>query len=231
MTTPDMTPPQEAKEPRKAASEYGQLLASLLRQRKESGKGGSPAQQASWRRRRAALRRGSSPHTESYAYPYVLPYIGGISSPTRKSVAIQLAALLAEFDKIPIFEKGQDPEKKTEWRDFGTWCNLVSRALAAEHGSSFELDPDNPDIIAQRLSSLATLDTFNAIATVRRIMAIACRLPNPPALDYWDLFYTFFHWGKGFTTASLNVRRRPLMSYYSAAPAVSPDRDVTATEQ
>lgn len=221
-----MTPPKQ-----KVGTEFDQLLAALIKQRKNGGKDGSPAQQGSWRRKKAALRRGSSLHTESYAYPYVLPYIGDISSLSQRRVAIQLAALLAEFDKIPVLEKTKDPKEKKEWRDLGTWCNLVSRALAAEQGASFELNPDNPDIIAHRLSYLATLDTFNAIASIRRIMAIACRLTNPPAMNYWDLFYTFFRWGKGFTTASLNVRRQPLMSYYSAVPTKNSNSDINVTEK
>lgn len=226
-----MTRSEQPSPRNKTNNEFEQLLSTLLNQRRLGSKNGSAAQQVAWRRKRAALRRGSSPHTESYAYPYVLPYITDVTSPSKRSVAIQLAALIAEFEKIPILESSKDPHKKNEWRDFGTWCNLVSRAIAAERGINFELDPDKDDIIAHRLRYLETLDATSAIASVRRIMVIASRLPNPPAINYRDLFCTFFYWGKGFTANSLNVRRRPLQSYYSAVTPQAPGDKPSTSEK
>lgn len=216
---------QTAEQKRKPA-DFAQLLNVLLALRKKGGNDGTPAQRATWRRQRSALRKGASQQSETYAYPYVLPYIPQIKSPAQRTVAIQLAALFAEFDRIPIYEKQAD--KKMERRDFGTWCNLVSEGVARENGKTFELDPADPDIIAHRLTYLATLDAQQGIATVRRIMAIASGLSNPPAIDYWDLFATFMHWGKGFSEASTRVRNRPLASYYAAFRTKKPADDQSA---
>lgn len=210
-------PPEEkslAPQKKHNSPEYAQLLSVLLASRKNGGADGSPSQRASWRRQRSALRKGVSPQSETYAYPYVLPYIPRIRSTDQRSIALQLAALFAEFDHIPIFDENSSAEKGR--RDFGTWCNRVSEALALENGRQFELDPAAPDIVANRLAYLSTLEPDQAIATVRRIMAIASKLSTPPAIDYWDLFSTFMHWGKGFSDASLHVRNRPLASYYAA---------------
>lgn len=176
-----------------------------------------------WRRTRAELRRGASAHTESYAYPHVLPYTDPHMSTRTKTTLIRLFAAAAEFEAIPQFRRTPELNRRT----FGQWCYLVSAALARSRNDTYTADPDEPDAIGQRLQFLHTLDTEQALLTVTRIMKLASSLPGPvPALDYFDLFRMFLRWGNGLSPESQHVRRRILRDYYSAyaspAPTTSP---------
>lgn len=172
-----------------------------------------------WRRTRAELRRGASPHTESYAYPHVLPYTDPHMSPRHKTTLIRLFATAAEFEEIPQFHRSPELSR----RNFGQWCYLVSSALARSRGELYEADPDAPDAVGQRLQFLHALDTEQALLTVTRIMKLASSLPGPiPALDYFDLFHTFLHWGNGLSPESQHVRRGILRDYYSAYASPTP---------
>lgn len=173
---------------------------------------------AQWRRTRANLRRGNTLATEHYAYPYVLPYLQEGAPTLTKSVALHLAAIAAEYDQIPVFESAED----CKHRSLGQWCNLVSRGLAERHGNPVVLDPTTPDSIASRLMYLPSQDVIAAITSIRRIMALASQLDRVPALDFKDLFETFFYWGNGLSNNSVRRRRRVLEDYYSGFNASHP---------
>ncbi|AWB82408.1 type I-E CRISPR-associated protein Cse2/CasB [Corynebacterium yudongzhengii] len=168
---------------------------------------------APWRKTRAALRKGNSPHTEHWAYPEVLPYADPTFSDEQKTILIRLFALVAEFDGITQY-RATEPSRH---RSFGQWAFHVSSALAKAKNESFTPNPDELDAVGQRLQFLHSLDGEEALANVSRIMQLASGLPGPvPAIDFYELFRTFLYWGKGFTPASQQVRRRILRDYFSA---------------
>lgn len=196
-----------------------QLGAILARRDSTSA---NPAQ---WRKVRSELRRGNSPHTEHYAYPHVLPYVSESSSQKEKTVLLRLFALVAEFSDIPQWRK---TEGEGGFRSFGKWAYSVSQALAKKRNEAFTLDPNSPDVIAQRLQQIHSLDAEQAILMVSRMMKIADGLPGPiPAIDYYGLFRTFLRWGDGFTSQSQHVRRSILRDYYSAFEPVSAENKNT----
>ena len=160
-----------------------------------------------WRRTRAFLRRGNSQSTEHYAYPFILPLLPADASPTTRTVALRLAALVAEFDAVPHIDS-----QETGFRSLGQWCNLISRKLAPGQET---LDPRHPDAVASRLVSLHTQNVDEAITTIRRIAALAGNTKDTPPLPVYDLFRIFFRWGNGFTESSQRVRRSVLQNYYS----------------
>lgn len=177
------------------------------------------ANQVSWRKTRAELRRGNSAHTEHYAYPYVLPWAGENASQRTQTVLLRLFALVAEFEDIP--QLGSDD---THHVGFGQWCYRVSAALARSRGENFVNDPGDPDAVAQRLRFLHTLDAEKAILNASRIMTIAQGLGTyAPAIDYYDLFRTFLRWGNGLSPQSQAVRRRLLRDYYAAYAPTTED--------
>lgn len=216
MTTSDTTEAPVAHSPEPWTLRLHQILA--LRDSARTNPG-------SWRKTRAELRRGASPHTEQYAYPYVLPWAGENASRHRQTALLRLFALVAEFDDIPQFS----PENG-KYLSFGSWCYRVSVALAKSRGDSFTNDPEDPDAVAQRLQFLHTLDTEQAILNASRIMQLANGLgANTPPLDYFDLFRTFLRWGNGFTPQSQAVRRRLLRDYYAAYSPSATDPNAPKT--
>ncbi|MDY3128288.1 MAG: type I-E CRISPR-associated protein Cse2/CasB [Corynebacterium sp.] len=190
---------------------WAPLLATVLNWRSGAGPDASKQQAAQWRKIRASLRRGASESTEHYAYPYVLPK-APFDSRLLKTTAVRLCALVAEHDKIPVFQATE----KTRYRSLGQWCNLVSHGLA---GDGVSLDPAKPDSVASRLAYIHTQTAPEAITTIRRIMDVAAKLDTVPALDFYDLFATFFYWGNGFSAESVARRRRILQDYYSGFAA------------
>ena len=190
------------------------LLLQVLRQRKRgSSASAENAVTHAWPGIRANLRRGASEFTEHYAYPYVLPYLPEDASAKTKKVALMLSALYAEFDKIPEFTGSEEQPRRT----VGSWCQLVSLALQKKGAApTSELDPRKPDTVGSRLAYLHTQDAEEAITTLRRIFSIANSLEKPPAVDYEQVFRTFFYWGDGFSAQSKAVRRKVLEHYYSA---------------
>lgn len=189
----------------KPQSSWESRLSSFIRLRKDEN--------STARKTRAEMRRGSSPHTEHYAYPHVYPYIDSDLSEKQGKALLRLFALTAEFNKIPQFTRTEHNKR----RSFGQWAFLVSAALAQKQNESFVPDPENLDAVGQRLQFLHSLDAEEAILNVARIMNLASSLPSgSPALDYHDLFRTFLYWGNGFSPQAQNVRRRILRDYFSA---------------
>ena len=157
----------------------------------------------------AALRRGNSSITEHYAYPYVLPYTSNLKSKDQQTALLRVAAMLAEYGSIPNFD-----QQKSGYRSFGSWCFQLSNHLA--DGKRDPLDPDNPDAVGQRLAYLHTQNLEEAVLSVRRLLALATSLQNPPALDKYNLAKTLIYWGNGISPASREARRQILRDYYSA---------------
>lgn len=157
-----------------------------------------------------ALRRGNSSVTEHYAYPYVLPYASELKTKEQQTALLRVAAMLAEYREIPAFKR----ENGAGYRSFGSWCYHLSKHLS--DGKKANLDPDNPDLVGQRLAYLHTQPLEEAVLSIRRLLAIANVLQNPPALDKYDLAKTVIFWGNGLSPASQDNRRKLLRDYYSS---------------
>lgn len=158
----------------------------------------------------AALRRGNSPVTEHYAYPYVLPYATDLKSKEQQTALLRVTAMLAEYREIPDFDGGNGPG----YRSFGSWCYRLSKHLA--DGKQAVLNPDDPDVVGQRLTYLHTQPLEEAVLSIRRLLALANSLQNPPALDKHNLAKTIIFWGNGLSPASQDNRRKLLRDYYSS---------------
>ena len=156
----------------------------------------------------AALRRGSSSITEHYAYPYVLPYATDLKSKDQQTALLRVAAMLAEYRAIPNFDK----DKGGGYRSFGSWCYQLSKHIADKK----YLNPNNPDVVGQRLVYLHTQPLEEAALSIRRLLALANGLQNPPALDKHNLAKTIIYWGNGLSPASQEARRQILRDYYSS---------------
>lgn len=159
----------------------------------------------------AALRRGNSAVTENYAYPYVLPYTQGLKE-EQKTALLRIAAALAEYRDIPTFQK----DDRGGYRSFGSWCYQLSKRKAESESEGFKFNPDKPDTVGQRLAYLHTQNLEEAIQSVRRLLALASGLTNPPALDKQNLARTFLYWGNGLDPVSQENRRQILRDYYSS---------------
>lgn len=208
-----MTTPQPPK------VDWQQLCQSILMQRRAGTSSPSPQAASQWRKIRAALRKGSSETTAHSAFPYVLPHLDSRSGDRHKSVALALCALVAEYENIPEFQK-TDTQR---FRSVGQWCHFVSLSRANQHGDGLTLDPESPDAIASRLQYLHTLSAPEAVLAVRRIAAIASSQDQVPAMDFFQLFRTFFYWGDGLSAQSQRHRRRVLEDYYTSFSSIPTD--------
>lgn len=159
----------------------------------------------------AALRRGSSTVTEHYAYPYVLRYAQELEE-EQKTALLRIVAALAEYRDIPTFQK----DDRGGYRSFGSWCYQLSKRKAESESEGFKFNPDKPDTVGQRLAYLHTQNLEEAIQSVRRLLALASGLTNPPALDKQNLVRTFLYWGNGLDPVSQENRRQILRDYYSS---------------
>lgn len=176
----------------------------------------------------AALRRGSSSVTEHYAYPYVLPYASELKTKEQQTALLRVVAMLAEYRKIPAFTS----ENGAGHRSFGSWCYHLSTRIA-DGKKKTVLNPDDPDLVGQRLAYLHTQSLEEAILSIRRLLARANTLQNPPALDKYNLARTLIFWGNGLSPASQENRRQILRDYYSSFNYTLPqaEEDSTAEDQ
>ncbi len=158
----------------------------------------------------AALRRGSSLATEHYAYPYVLPYTSDFQSKEQQVALLRATAMLAEYRNIPTFDRANG----VGYRPFGSWCYLLSKHLS--EGKQASLNPDKPDVVGQRLAYLHTQSLEEAALNIRRLLALADGMHNPPDLDKYELVKTIIYWGNGLSPASQDNRRQVLRDYYSS---------------
>lgn len=163
---------------------------------------------------RALISRGLSSTTESWAIPYVAPYIENLNNKNEWTALLRSAAITAAFTKpnsgnwIP-HEAGQ----KTK---LGRWVYEVQRRSG--NGQAL-LNPSNPDPLAARLALLPNQELEEATQTVRRLLTAALgRLEGrtAPPLNYFDLTHMFVHWGNGLTENSKWIRTRPLYMFYSS---------------
>ncbi|MGV3246627.1 type I-E CRISPR-associated protein Cse2/CasB [Rothia sp. 11254D007CT] len=167
-------------------------------------------QESGYAKEISALRRGNSSITEHYAYPYVLPYATDFKSADQKTALLRVAAMLAEYRDIPTFDRGNG----AGYRSFGSWCYHLSKHLA--EGKQAVLNPDKPDVVGQRLAYLHTQSLEEAVLSIRRLLALANGLQNPPSLDKYNLAKTIIYWGNGLSPASQDNRRQVLRDYYSS---------------
>lgn len=156
----------------------------------------------------SALRRGNSPITEHYAYPHVLPYTADFKSQEQQTALLRVAAMLAEYKNIPTFDR----DNGAGYRSFGSWCYQLSMHL----GASKYPNPNDPDVVGQRLAYLHTQPLEEAVMSIRRLLALANGLSTPPALDKYNLAKTIIYWGNGLSPASQENRRQVLRDYYSS---------------
>lgn len=173
----------------------------------------------------AALRRGSSSVTEHYAYPYVLPYASEFKTKEQQTALLRVVAILAEYRKIPAFTR----ENGAGYRSFGSWCYHLSKRLS--EGKQSFLNPDAPDVVGQRLAYLHTQPLEEAVLSIRRLLALANGLENPPALDKYNLARTLIFWGNGLSPASQENRRQILRDYYSSFNYTLPQAEENSTAE
>ena len=153
----------------------------------------------------AALRFGMSITTEYRAYPYVLPYFD--ASPRERMVALRCAAMIAEYADL-----GADSDDASPLR-FGVWASRLARKI--NDGESVD------GMIASRLEYLHTQDVEEAITTIRRILQYAQSNSFTQKVDFIQLFKTFWYWGNGYSSDSLNCRLRILRDFYGASNPVT----------
>lgn len=154
----------------------------------------------------AALRSGMSITTEYRAYPYVLPDLGD-ASPRERMVALRCAAMIAEYADL-----GTDSDDVSLLR-FGVWASRLARKIN---------DAESVDgMIASRLEYLHTQDVEEAITTIRRILQYAQSNSFTQRVDFIQLFKTFWYWGNGYSSDSLNCRLRILRDFYSTSNPVN----------
>lgn len=156
----------------------------------------------------AALRSGMSITTEYRAYPYVLPYLGNASQQEQKRViALRCAAMIAEYADL-----GTESDDVSLLR-FGIWASHLARKIN---------DDESVDgMIASRLEYLHTQDVGEAITTIRRILQYAQSNSFTQKVDFIQLFKTFWYWGNGYSSDSLNCRLRILRDFYGASNPVT----------
>ncbi|OCA95038.1 type I-E CRISPR-associated protein Cse2/CasB [Actinobaculum suis] len=195
-----------------------QLIARILSRRADGT-------DKTFRQQRANLRRGIDENTETFAIPYVFPFLSGDSSTYGQKVLLRTAALVAEFVEIPQDDRTSDRPPKP----FGRWCYEVSVAQARKDGQEFILNPDKPDTVAQRLAYIHTQDFEEAVRSVYRLMQYARGLTPPPSLDYFGLYRMLSRWGNGISERSRKVRSAPLRHYYAGAASYSPKDNSDST--
>ncbi|WP_124039771.1 type I-E CRISPR-associated protein Cse2/CasB [Neoactinobaculum massilliense] len=182
----------------KTAEAWGPLLATILAQRNEP----------EFRRERAALRKGITPATETWAYPYVLPVLSLGASAATRTALLRSLAMAAEYLSVP--QRPNDGRRAS----VGIWACRVELERSGKTG--FDLLQD-PGLIGTRLATIHTLTVEEAAATLRRIFDLAVQLGEPPAVDYFDLTRTLLQWGNGTSAASREVRTRILRDFYSGS--------------
>lgn len=154
----------------------------------------------------AALRFGMSITTEYRAYPYVLPELGN-ASPRERMVALRCAAMIAEYadlgtdsDDVPLLQ-------------FGVWARHLARKIND--------DGSVDGMIASRLEYLHTQDVEEAITTIRRILQYAQSNSFTKKVNFIQLFETFWYWGNGYDSDSLDHRLEILRDFYSTSNPVN----------
>lgn len=156
----------------------------------------------------AAIRKGISPYTESYAFPYVLPYCD--DAVRDQTAVLRAAALTAMFPEIPQTNK-ENPLR------VGQSFALASRKLSELGGDYSANDPAKPDAIASRLRVIQFLDIEQAVLVIRGLLSL-CKKTEIP-LNYYALARILVHWGNGVTPQSKKVRQAMVRDYYGYVPA------------
>lgn len=152
----------------------------------------------------AALRSGMSITTEYRAYPYVLPYLGN-ASPRERMVALRCAAMIAEYADL-----GTDSDDASLLQ-FGVWASHLAQ----------KINESVDGMIASRLEYLHTQDVEEAIITIRRILQYAQSNSFTQKVNFIQLFKTFWYWGNGYNSYSLNRRLQILRDFYGASNPVT----------
>lgn len=190
-----------SEEEKKQAEPWKQLLAKTLQYRDEPST--SEARQAI-----AMIRKGANRSTESWAYPYVIPYA---SHYYQQTPLLRAIGLVAEFKDVPAYES------EDSYCSVGTCLFKASKALAEARGEKFTPDPNSPDAIGQRLALIGSLNLESAVQTFRSLLALVRSVNG--SMNYYDLVTTILYWGNGFDKRSRSIRDKLLRDYYSAYSA------------
>lgn len=141
---------------------------------------------------RAAMMRGLSTTTESYAYPYVLPLLPPTASAHDQNVALIVAALIAHYDTIPAYS-----EEIPNGVRFGKWVAQTGRDIGSAE---------------TRIRFLHTQDLSEAGHSINRLLAMC---PHTLPLDWKNLARTLFFWGTGADERSQRTRLSIARDYYT----------------
>jgi CRISPR type I-E-associated protein CasB/Cse2 len=159
---------------------------------------------------RSAVESGISPYTETRAYPWVLPYV---DSPLNQQAFLRSAAIAARHVKVT----------HRPGRQVGSSLRSLTTAIT---GSPI-IDPEKPDGIALRLTSLLLLDVDQAADMLDQIISQAAK--HDVAFDFQAIGTTLLFWGNGIDDRSTEHRSKLLANYYYS-PRDQPNSDALAAE-
>lgn len=136
---------------------------------------------------RADLRKGATKHTESYAYPHVLPYVpprpDGTYDGHLETVALRVAAMIATHYHLAQVNK------------------LTLGCLCRQCG-----------VGDRRVLALQNLDVGQAAEEISRWL----RTCQGIGLDWYRLADMLARWGDGTSDGSLRTRQQVARDYYRA---------------
>lgn len=144
----------------------------------------------------ANLRKGLSPSTQQYAYPYVLPLLPRGASDREQEVCLLVAALIAAGGHIASDEEDGRPEPL----DLGAW---LGRSPLSDSAS-----------VESRVKFLHTQDLNEAALSMNRLITFVGREYNR-SLDWFSVARTLFFWGNGVSESSLRSRMSVARGFYN----------------
>ncbi|MBP3088479.1 type I-E CRISPR-associated protein Cse2/CasB [Corynebacterium sp. sy017] len=152
-------------------------------------------------RMRSALRAGGVEHTETRAYPYVLPCLGAHPSAQQRTALLRTTAIIAHYPDL------FSVDSKKERSSVGSFLATAARSMGN--------DRDNAErFIGIRISQLHTQDIEEATATFRRLFAFLDSERSKVQLNAWSFVELFWYWGNGYSEPSVNHRLKVLRDFY-----------------
>lgn len=169
----------------------GQLTGTILGLRNSTGA-------------RANLRRGNSPATEHYAYPYLAPLWNEHGEHFRVPIlrAAALAATASAIDNDPDVALGTFL-RRVALRDVAGGSDATQRAL---------------DRVGRRLVWAQTGDVDKLHLALRQLVTNSAGIP---AVSWRDVTCTYLWWDQRNLEPRRRHRRRVLERFYSHAPTVT----------
>lgn len=153
------------------------------------------ATRATDRGMRSAVEAGISPHTETRAYPFVLPYV---DSPLNQNVFLRAAAITARNAGVP--------------HHAGHSVGRSLRNLSTAITGTTTIDPAKPDGIAKRLTTLLSVDVDEAADLLNQLISQAPK--HQVGFDFRAIGTTLLFWGDGIDDHSIATRNKVLAEYY-----------------